>query len=403
MLPPWPWAQEALRSAGLEDVHTEPAEATLWHRGEESCALLLPRRQAMALTALGGSVGTPEGGIDAEVVEFSSLDALDAALPEQVAGKVVYLHHVMPRLRDGTGYHAAAAVRMRGPSHAAAKGAVACLGALGGHRLVEGCAHRRSLVSSGCTADPRRRARHPGRGAPASLARGGREGAHVLSLGCSPMPAGLSANVIGEIPGDDLANEIVLLGAHLDSWDLGTGALDDGAGCAVAIDAARLIAALPGRPRRTVRVVLFANEELGSGGGRAYAAAHGAEAARHVVAVEADQGDGRPWALRVPTAGREGALTQALHRSLSPLGIELDPGASRGGVDIQPLGHLGVPFVDLRQDVTRYFDFHHTANDVLENVSRVEIEEATLAFAVAVWVLANAEERFPRRGSEPST
>ena len=397
------WAQEALRSAGLEHVHAEPAEATLWHRGEESCTLLLPRRQALALTALGGSVGTPEGGIDAEVIEFSSLDALDAALPEQVAGKVVYLHHVMPRLRNGTGYHAAAAVRMRGPSHAAAKGAVACLVRSVGTDSWR-AAHTGALwyragapqIPAAALAIPDAELLHR------SLAAGARVRT-VLSLGCSPMPAGLSANVIGEIPGDDLANEIVLLGAHLDSWDLGTGALDDGAGCAVAIDAARLIAALPGRPRRTVRVVLFANEELGSGGGRAYAAAHGAEAARHVAAVEADQGDGRPWALRVPTAGREGALTQALHRSLSPLGIELDPGASRGGVDIQPLGHLGVPFVDLRQDVTRYFDFHHTANDVLENVSRVEIEEATLAFAVAVWVLANAEERFPRRGSEPST
>ena len=221
----------------------------------------------------------------------------------------------------------------------------------------------------------------------------------VLSLGCSPMPVGMSANVIGEIAGADRADEIVLLGAHLDSWDLGTGALDDGAGCAIAIDAARLIAALPSRPRRTVRVALFANEELGSGGGRAYAAAHAAEASRHVAAMEADQGDGRPWALRVPAAGREGPLTRALHESLAPLGIELDPGVARGGIDIAPLGQLGVPFVDLRQDATRYFDFHHTANDVFENVSRVEIAEATLACAVAVWVLANTDARFPGRGS----
>ncbi|MEP7119658.1 MAG: M20/M25/M40 family metallo-hydrolase [Byssovorax sp.] len=396
------WAEEALGRAGLDRVHAEPAEATLWHRGDESCTLLLPRRQALALTALGGSVGTPEGGIDAEVIEFSSLEALDAAPPEQVAGKVVYLHHVMPRRRDGTGYNAASVVRMRGPSHAAAKGAVACLVRSVGTDSWR-AAHTGALwyragapqIPAAALAIPDAELLHR------SLAAGARVRT-LLSLGCSPLPVGMSANVLGEIPGTDRADEIVVLGAHLDSWDLGTGALDDGAGCAIAIEAARRIAALPSRPRRTVRIVLFANEELGSGGGRAYAAAHAEEAHRHVAALEADQGDGRPWALRVPANGRETALTRALHRSLAPLGIELDPGPSRGGVDLQPLGHQGVPFVDLRQDVTRYFDFHHTANDVIENVSRVEIEEATLAFAVAVWVLANADERFAIRDREPN-
>ncbi|MEO7328471.1 MAG: M28 family peptidase, partial [Minicystis sp.] len=219
----------------------------------------------------------------------------------------------------------------------------------------------------------------------------------VLSLGCSPMPVGESANVIGEIPGTDRAEEIVVIGAHLDSWDLGTGALDDGAGCAVAIEVARLCASLPSRPRRTLRVVLFANEELGSGGGHAYARAHAAEMSRHAVAMEVDQGDGRPWALRVPASGREGAVTRALMEGLAPLGIELDPGIARGGVDIAPLAHLGVPFVDLRQDATRYFDFHHTANDVLESVSRADLDDATLAFTTAIWVLANADERLPPR------
>lgn len=398
------WAEDALRRAGLDRVRTEPAEATLWERGAESCTLLLPRRQAVALTALGGSVGTKEGGIDAEIIELPSLAALDAAPAEQIAGKVVFLHHVMPRLRDGTGYNAASVVRMRGPSRAARKGAVACLVRSVGTDSWRS-AHTGALfyepggpeIPAAALAIPDAELLHR------ALAGGARVRA-LLSLGCSPLPAGMSANVVGEIAGGDRADEIVLLGAHLDSWDLGTGALDDGAGCAIALDAARLIAALPSRPRRTVRVALFANEELGSGGGRAYAAAHAAEASRHVVAMEADQGDGRPWALRLPTDGRDGATARALQHALAPLGIELDPGVSRGGVDIAPLAQLGVPFVDLRQDATRYFDFHHTANDVLENVSRVEIAETTLAFAVAVWVIANADERFPPRGGiMPST
>jgi hypothetical protein len=304
----------------------------------------------------------------------------------------------MPRLRDGTGYNAASAVRMSGPSRAARKGAVACLVRSAGTDSLR-AAHTGAVfyqrdappIPAAALATPDADLLHR------AITTGAKVRA-VLSLGCRPLPVGESANVLGDLPGTDRAEEIVLLGAHLDSWDLGTGALDDGAGCAIAIEVARRIAALPVRPRRTIRIALFANEELGSGGGRAYAAAHAAEAPHHVAALEADQGDGRPWALRVPAESREGSLGRTLHRCLLPLGIDLDPGPSRGGVDIAPLRTLGVPFVDLRQDATRYFDFHHTVNDVIENVSPGDLEAATLAFAVAVWVLASVDERFPARG-----
>ncbi len=391
------WAQEALRRAGAERVRAEPAAATLWERGAESCTLLLPRKQGVVLSALGGSVGTGEGGIEAEVIAFTSLDALDAAHPDEVAGKIVYLHHVMPRLRDGTGYNMGGAVRMNGPSRAAKKGAVACLVRSIGTDTLR-AAHTGALFyHDGVPQIPAAALAIPDADLLFRSIEAGASVRALLSLGCSPMPVGESANVIGEIPGTDRADEIVLIGAHLDSWDLGTGALDDGAGCAVAIEVARLCAALPSRPRRTLRVALFANEELGSGGGHAYARAHAAEMPRHAVAMEVDQGDGRPWALRVPALGREGAVTRALLQGLAPLGIELDPGIARGGVDIAPLAHLGVPFVDLRQDATRYFDFHHTANDVLESVSRADLDDATVAFATAIWVLANADERLPPR------
>jgi Zn-dependent M28 family amino/carboxypeptidase len=214
-----------------------------------------------------------------------------------------------------------------------------------------------------------------------------------LALGCAPLPVGTSANVLAELPGT--TDEVVLLGAHLDSWELGTGALDDGAGCAIAIEAARYIAALPHAPRRTIRIGLFANEEMGIGGGLAYADAYKSAARAHVAAIEADQGDGKPWALRVPRGQHASPLTQALHGALDSLGITLDEGPSRGGVDISPLRQLGVPFVDLRQDASRYFDFHHTANDVIDNVSRDDLLAATLAFATAVWVLANDDDRYP--------
>ncbi len=389
------WAKAALRDAGLSDARAEPATATLWERGTESCVLHLPRAAPVVLSALGGSVGTPAGGIEAEVLEFLSLDALAAATRDQVAGKIVYVHHVMPRLRDGTGYNAAHMVRAAAPSRASKKGAIACLVRSAGTDATR-AAHTGAVfydpdappipAAALSTPDADLLHRSIARGKPVTAS---------LTLGCTPMPVGTSANVLAELSGGAQKDEIVLLGAHLDSWDLGTGALDDGAGCAIAIDAARLLAELPEKPRRTVRIALFANEELGSGGGLAYAAAHAAEASRHVAALEADQGDGKPWALRVPASGRDTRLTQALSSALQPFDIELDAGPSRGGVDIQPLRHLGVPFVDLRQDATRYFDFHHTVNDVFENVSPADLRDATLAFAVAVWVIANADDRYP--------
>lgn len=387
------WAQEAMRRAGLARVRAEKAPAVLWRRGAESCAMITPRRQPMHLTALGGSVGTREGGIEAEVIEFASLADLDAASAGEVEGKIVFLHHVMPRLRDGTGYNAASVVRTGGPSRAAKKGAAACLVRSVSTSSLR-AAHTGALfydpaapqIPAAALSVPDAEMLHR------ALAAGTKVRA-ALSLDCTPLPVGESANVVGEIPGTDRADEIVLLGAHLDSWDLGTGALDDGAGCAIAIEVARLLCALPSRPRRTVRIALFANEELGSGGGNAYAAAYATEASRHVAAMEADQGDGRPWALRVPAADREGPITRALTEALAPLDIALDPGPSRGGVDIAPLRALGVPFVDLRQDATRYFDFHHSENDVLENVSRSDLDAATLAFAAAALVLANVEDR----------
>lgn len=388
------WAREAMGRAGLQGVRAEAAPATLWERGVGVGSMLLPRAQGVSLAALGGSVGTPSGGIEAPVVAFGSLDELDAASPEQVAGKIVYLHHVMPRRRDGTGYNQGSLVRMNGPSRAARKGAVACLvRSIGTDSMV--APHTGALwYEAGAPVIPAAALSTPDGDRLHRLLASGREVHFALSLGCQPLPVGESYNVLGELPGTDLASEIVLLGAHLDSWDLSVGALDDGAGVAIAIEAARLLAALPARPRRTVRVVLFANEELGIGGGRAYADAHRDEAPRHAAAIEADQGDGRPWALRVPAEHRDGALTRALIAALSPLGVALDDGPSRGGVDISPLRALGVPFVDLRQDATRYFDFHHTINDVLENVSRDDLEAATQAFAATVWVLASADQSF---------
>lgn len=385
------WAERALAEAGLANVRREPVEATLWRRGFEAGEIVAGHRRPVVLSALGGSVAT-NGPIDAPVIEVASLEALDRLTRSEVEGKIVFLNALMPRLRDGTGYNTGSTVRTSGPSRAARLGAVACLVRSIGTDS-QRAAHTGALFyAPGVPHIPAAALSIPDAGVLHRLIEAGNPVRFALALDCAPLPVGESQNILAELPGTDLADEIVLIGSHLDSWDLGTGALDDGAGCAIAIEVGRRLAALPTRPRRTVRVVLFANEELGAGGGRAYATAHAKEAPRHFVALEADQGDGRPWALRVPTEARATGAADRLSAAFAPLGIVLDPGASRGGVDIGPLRQLGVPFFDLRQDATKYFDYHHTANDVFDNVSRDDLEHTTNAFTMATWLLANMPE-----------
>ncbi|HSN98063.1 MAG TPA: M20/M25/M40 family metallo-hydrolase, partial [Candidatus Nanopelagicales bacterium] len=210
-----------------------------------------------------------------------------------------------------------------------------------------------------------------------------------MTLTSRNLPDVESANVIGEVPGSEAPDEIVLLGAHLDSWDITPGALDDASGCAIVIEAARAIAASPRKPRRTVRVVLFANEEFGLSGARAYADAHADEMARHVTATEADLGDGRVLTARFLGPAEARPAFEALVRPLAPLGVQIVAEDAYGGADLQPLRARGVPLVELRQDATRYFDVHHTANDTLSKVVKQDLDHAAAAFAAFAWSAAD--------------
>jgi len=205
-----------------------------------------------------------------------------------------------------------------------------------------------------------------------------------------------SANVIGEVPGTGKPKEIVLLGAHLDSWDLGTGAIDDAAGCGIVIEAARLIWELPRRPARTIRVVLYANEENGLAGAAAYARAHEAELARHVAALEADSGTGRPtgfsW-LAGPSA--EPAIRE-IAKLLEPVGAGRASSGGFGGADISQLRAAGVPLFSVTQDSSRYFDFHHTANDTFDKIEPEALDRMVAAVATFAYVAASTPEPFER-------
>ncbi len=390
------WALAKLRELGFEQVRSEPVTVPHWERGEGSGEIVAPYPQPVVLAALGGSVATPPAGIEAEVLYVDSLDAL-RALPEGgAAGKIVFIDGRMEPTRDASGYGRAVAKRGAGPSEASKKGAVALLIRSAGtsdNRIAHTGATREQ---EGVRRIPAAALSNPDADLVAAQAKSGKTVRFRLRLTTRVLPDAQSANVIGEIRGREKPEEIVLLGAHLDSWDLGQGALDDGAGCAIVMATAKLIAELPVRPRRTVRVVLFANEEFGLSGARAYAAAHEAELARHVAAVEADLGSGALWSF---TSGVEEAALPAVEtvaRLLAPLGIARGNNDGQGGADLSPMTAARVPLFGLWQDTTLYFDVHHTVNDTLAQVDQAGLQQNVAAHAVFAYAAAEMEPGFGR-------
>jgi len=385
------WALRTLRERGFSNVRAEPVTVPHWERGEESGAVVSPVSQPLRLAALGGSIGTPPGGVTGEVVEVESLEAVDKLGRAAVAGKIVYYNVPTARARDGSGYGKAVAVRGAGAQRAAALGAVGVvIRSIGTdhNRLPHTGMMRREpnepTVPAAALAVPDADLLH-------RLIEAHRPVALNLTLGCRWLADVESANVVGEIRGAVRPDEIVLLGAHLDSWDLGTGAIDDGAGVGIVVHAAQLLGSLPRPPERTVRVVLFANEEHGLSGGRAYALAHRAEAATHIAALEADAGTESGYALRFLGAPEAKGRMAEIAADLKSLGIDFVGDDAHGGADLGPLRALGVPMVDVAQDATTYFDYHHTANDTFDKINPQGLAQVTAAFAVIAHGIANLD------------
>ncbi|HEY8038154.1 MAG TPA: M20/M25/M40 family metallo-hydrolase [Polyangiaceae bacterium] len=383
------WALRTMQGMGLANVHAEKVKVTRWERGEGRAEIVAPFPQPLLVAALGGSVGTPPGGLTGDVVEATSIAELEKLDPLSVRGKLVFLNPPMRRARDGAGYGEAVGNRARG-ARAAAK-----LGATGLLLRSIGTDHDR-VAHTGAKAKDEHEIPAAALSVPDAellhrvLAQSKTVRVHLV-LGARTLPDAESANVMGEVTGRERPGEIVLVGAHLDSWDLGTGAVDDGAGVGIALETARLFAALPGKPRRTLRVVLFANEEHGLQGAKEYARVHAAEAAAHVAATEADFGGDAVYAVRWLGDPSSRERFVALARSLAPLGVERQDEAGHGGADITPLQELGVPLLDLRQDGTRYFDYHHTANDTVDKIDPPTLAQAAAAFATAAWAVADME------------
>ena len=389
------WAVEKLQALGLKNVHVEPFQVPVWSRGLELAEIVSPFPQALTITALGGSSSTGEQGVEAEVVVFDSLSALEQAPRLQVEGKIVFIDEVMARSRDGAGYGVAVQKRLATAYISEQMGAVAALIRSVGtssHRFAHTGQMRQAGADAGvpmaalAAPDADQLKRALGYGKPVTVR---------LLITPTRLPPAASGNVIGEIVGREVPQEIVLVGAHLDSWDLGTGAVDDGAGIGVILGAAKLIMEqLPQGPRRTIRVVLFGAEEVGTVGAKAYALAHAGQLPDHIVASESDFGAGDIWRFDSRVGGEKLFQMAAIAKVLEPLGIAPGNNTARGGPDLKYLREAGVPIVSLLQDGKDYFDFHHTADDTFDKITPRALDQNVAAYAAFMYLAAETTADF---------
>jgi Zn-dependent M28 family amino/carboxypeptidase len=368
----------------------------VWVRGEEHAEIVSPFPQRLVVTALGNSGATPANGIEAEVVLFDSVEALEAAPDSAVRGRIVFITHNMQANQDGSGYGPFGAPRRRGPTVASRKGAVAIV-----VRSIGTDHHRNPHTGVQTFADGVRPIPAGALSIPDAeqLVRILRRGQPVrMRLTLTPRNLGRrqSGNVVAEVPGSDPSAGAIVIGGHLDSWDLGTGAIDNAAGVAITAAAAHRIMQA-GRPRRTIRVVAFGAEEPGGLGGAAYFAAHRSE---NVVLVgESDFGADRVWRFTTNLAAGNAALGDRFNALLAPLGVVRGRDRANAGADLGPWANAGAGAIDLNQDGIRYFDYHHTPDDTLDKVDPAQLRQNVAAWTAVIAAAANAPERIEPAGA----
>ncbi|HSE12738.1 MAG TPA: M28 family peptidase [Rudaea sp.] len=392
------WVIARFKALGFDKVWTEPVTYPKWVRRSESASIVAPYPQRLAVAALGGSPGTAKGGLRGAVAMFADFKALQAADAADVKGKIVYIAYRMRAERDGSGYGPASAGRTNGAALAAKLGAKAFV-------LRSAGSDSDRLPHTGLTefepAGPKIPAAalsNPDADILERMLAAGKPVTLRLDLDCGVEGSYTGANIIGQVSGSEHPEEIIDIGGHLDSWDPGTGAIDDGAGVAITAAAAHLIAALPQKPRRSVRVLAFANEESGDIGGIAYATAHKSEIDKHILGAESDFGAGRIWRLSSQVKPEAlGAIDQMM-QVLAPLGVERGHNGHAEGGDFGSLGAAGMALLELDQDGSRYFDWHHTANDTLDKIDGKDLNQNVAAYAVFAYLAAQADGSF---GSAP--
>ncbi|HDZ31434.1 MAG TPA: peptidase M28 family protein [Pseudoalteromonas sp.] len=386
------WAKAKFNELGFDKVWLEEATFPEWRRYSESGKILTPSEQPLHLTALGNSISTPKDGITAPVVLFETLDELIAAPDNSLKGKIAYINYRMNRDIDGNGYGPAVKARGTGAIEASKKGAVAYMMrsvSTGHHRF----AHTGgSYYKEGVTKIPNVTIANPDADQIARLIALNKDVSVNINVQTENLGEGTGYNVIGQFNGTENPEQYVLIGGHLDSWDLGTGALDDGAGVALTMAAAKHISDVK-RPKRSIRVVLFAAEELGLWGAKAYFAEHKNELNNIVAAAESDFGADVVYAFESNVNAESLPVVRAIAKELAPLNIEyIGKNQANGGPDLIPLkAATSAPIFELAQDGTDYFDYHHTADDTLDKVTPAKLRQNTAAYAVFALMAADAK------------
>ena len=382
------WAVDWLKANGFARVAVEPYTMPTWVRGAETAEIVAPFAQPMQVTALGNSASTGEGGVTADVVFIRSFADLEAMPAGSLAGKIAFLDHAMTRTQDGSQYGVFGNVRRQGPSIAASKGAravvIRSIGTedhrtphTGGTNFAEGVAPIPAGALSNPDADNLVR----------MFERAGRKPIR-MKLTLTPRDLGQtqSGNVVGEITGRDPKLPPILLACHLDSWDLGTGAIDDGAGCGIIAAAAKQVARA-GKPLRTIRVLFAGAEETGLWGSKAYAAAHKGEPV--YAGIESDFGADRIWRIDTNFSAADADLYRRLYKAVARFGVSPSRDVATGGADLNYVREAKAGIIDLQQDGTRYFDLHHTPDDTLDKIDPVQLRQNVAVWTQVVGILAN--------------
>jgi Zn-dependent M28 family amino/carboxypeptidase len=388
------WGLATFKALGFQNVHAEPFAKPSWIRGEESASITLPYAMKLSILGLGNSVPTPAGGVEAEIVVFSTLDDLAAAPDSAIKGKIVVINQPMSRTQDGSGYGAGTAVRYVGPALAGKKGAVAYL-----TRSVSTSDSRQPHTGAMAYVGDGPKVPSGALGVPDAdllqrLAARGKPVKIKLNLQSHVDDKVLAWNVVGDIPGSSKPEELIVVGGHLDAWDPGEGAIDDGAGVAITTAAAKLLGDLPKHPKRTLRVVMFGSEETG-GSSEAYVAAHKDEIARTILTGESDVGGDKIFEVRLPAGSADHPAMKAAINTLLPLKIfasRRDVG--HAGSDVEGLQEAGVPAFGLTQDASRYFDLHHSADDTLDKVKPENLAQNIAAWTTLLYYVADSDIDF---------
>jgi hypothetical protein len=387
------WAVAKMKSLGFDKVWTEEVESPQWLRGDIEAKIVSPYQHDLAVIGLGGTVGTPVQGFTAPIVHFNTLDELKSAKKGSLVGKIAFVSYRMKASRDGSGYGIAVATRSQGAIIAAEKGAKALIMRSVGTDNNRSAHTGMMRYKEGVKKIPAAALANPDADLLVNILQRKQPVNFFLKISAQRNPEKLlkSASVIGEITGSELPDEIVALGAHLDSWDVGTGAIDDGIGIGIVLSIGGTLAKLPKAPKRTVRVILYAGEEVGFYGTKKYMQLHQNEIEKHMIGTEWDFGLGRVYQMKTFVGASALNAMREFAQIIAPLGVALS--AENNAVahsDMSLLTKAGMPSIDFAADGTKYFDYHHTANDTFDKINPDDLKQNTTVYALFAYFAAQS-------------